>query len=104
MSTHLPMRFLPTAFVELRAVLARQIKDLSAQYPEPHSTTWFFLRYLRRVARRADAGISPRECNGAMRGLIRFYIDCIDPTSDLAWRFEEILDAHRKALRSEHTV
>ena len=104
MNTHLAMSLLPTAFVELRAVLARQIKDLNAQYPEPHSTTWFFLRYLRRVARRADAGISPRECNGAMRGLIRFYIDCIEPTSDLAWRFEEILAAHRKALRSEHTL
>ena len=104
MNTHLAMSFVPTAFVELRAVLARQIKDLSAQYPEPHSTTWFFLRYLRRVARRAEAGVSPRECNAAMRGLIRFYIDSIDPTSDLAWRFEEVLDAHRKALRCEHAL
>jgi hypothetical protein len=102
-SRHLITTFLPTAFVEFRAVLARQIKALNTQYPEPHSTTWFFLRYLRRVARRAEAGVSPRECNSAMRGLIRFYIDCIDPTSDLAWRFEEVLDAHRKALRYEHT-
>lgn len=94
--------FLPTAYVEFRAVLDRHCKDLAGHYPERQSTTWFFLRYVQRTARRAHAHTSARDCNGAMRGLTRFYVDRVARDSDLAWRFEEILDAHRKALRFAH--
>jgi hypothetical protein len=92
---------IPTAFVVFREVVQRHVKDLERATPERYSTTWFFLRYLRRVHKFAHGHDTPRAAGSAMRGLVRFYVDSITQDSDLAWRFEEVLDAHRGALRDD---
>ena len=62
---------------------------------------WYFLRYLRRLATLAEATPHASDVNGAMRGLTRFYVDSLAQDPALAERFENVLAAHRHALRAE---
>lgn len=98
------MSQIPSAapLVEFRETLARHIKDLTRADPERHGTAWYFLRYLKRVAVRAEASPASN-ASGAMRGLTRFYVDSAAADADLSARFDEVLAAHRHALRVEHT-
>lgn len=93
------MAYISSAFVEFREVVQRNVKELESVYPERYSIEWFFLRYTQRVAKHALNGESPRDCDGAMRGLTRFYVDKIANESSLSARFEEVLESHRNALR-----
>ena len=94
------MARISTAFVEFRALLARHVRELEQAYPERYSTTWFFLRYLKRVQRQAE-GPTPRACDRATRGLVRFYCDMADSEQALAERFDEVYFAHRNAVLLE---
>lgn len=98
------MSYHSTGLVEFRAALARHIKDLERDFPERQSTAWFFLRYLQRMVRRAETIEAAGELSGAMRGLTRYYVDRIEPGSALAERFEDVLRAHREALRDDHSA
>ena len=91
-----------SACVEFRETLARHIKELTRADPERHGTAWYFLRYLKRVAKYAEASPKASDASGAMRGLIRFYVDMAAQDPDLTERFEDVLAAHRHALRSDH--
>ena len=99
----MPNELVSSACVEFRATLARHIKQLTRAAPERHSSEWFFLRYLKRVAKQAEATPHASEVSSAMRGLIRFYVDSVAHNAALAERFEDVLAAHRHALRAEHT-
>lgn len=92
--------YVTSAWVEFRETLARHIKALMQGAVEADSVEWFFLRYLRRLATLADATPHAHEVNGAMRALTRFYLDAVAQTPALAARFEEVLAAHRHALRA----
>lgn len=92
-----------SACVEFRETLARHIKALTRSDPERNGTAWYFLRYLKRVARRAEQSPRASDASGAMRGLIRFYVDSAAADADLSERFEDVLAAHRHALRAEHS-
>lgn len=92
-----------SACVEFRETLARHIKALTRSDPPRHSVEWYFLRYLRRVAKCAEATPKASEVSGAMRGLIRFYVDSAAHHAALSERFEDVLAAHRHALRAEHS-
>ena len=96
-------RFVSSALVEFRELVQRHIKDLERSYPEEQSTMWFFLRYLKRLRKCALTRTQARACDGAMRSLTRFYLDRVDEPSDLSWRFDEILESHRHAMRREHS-
>lgn len=96
------MTLIGTGLVEFRETLARHIKQLRQSDPERYSTEWFFLRYLQRLERRAQAVDTARELMGPMRGLTRYYVDRVDVDSPLAPRYDEVLAAHRHALRLEH--
>lgn len=96
------MTYVSTGLVEFRETLARHIKDLERNYPERYGTEWFFLRYLQRLQRRAQAVTTAREMSEAMRGLTRYYVDRVDADTPLAARYDEVLYAHRHALRLEH--
>ena len=96
------MTALSTSFVEFREIVTRHVTELEREYPERQGTTWYFLRYLQRVSRRAQAVESPVELESAVRALTRYYVDNIDEDSELAARFQDVLDAHRHALRSQH--
>lgn len=95
------MTIISGAFSSFREVLARHIKQLAASHPERLGTEWFFLRYLRRLARRAENAERARELDGALRGLTRYYVDRVPEDSPLASAYEDILAAHREALRAE---
>lgn len=95
------MAHLQTSFVEFRETLQQQIREIERNYPERYSKTWFFLRYLKRLQKRALEHHSPRACNSIMRGLTRYYVDSVDDDSPLVERFDIILEAHRYALRTE---
>ena len=91
-----------TAWVEFREILARHIKELERGDPERLAVEWFFLRYLKRLEKHAQATAVADDLSGPMRGFIRFYVDTVDPRSALAERFERVLAAHRHALRMAH--
>lgn len=93
-----------SAWVEFRETLARHIKDLTRSNAERYSVEWFFLRYLQRLATLAQATPDAREVSGAMRGLTRFYVDCLAQNAALTERFEAVLAAHRHALRAEQSA
>lgn len=95
------MAYISSALVEFRELLATHIDDIERAYPERYSTEWFFLRYVKRVNRFALDGETPDACNGAMRGLTRFFVDQVDADSDLTVRFEVLLECHRYALRMQ---
>ena len=97
------MALLNSANVEFRATLARHIRDLERAQPERYGVDWFFLRYLRRLAQQTEDSLSARTTEGAMRGLVRFYSEQVNPQSELSARFDEVLAAQRQALRSEPT-
>jgi hypothetical protein len=99
----MPQELVSSACVEFRETLARHIKALTRSDPQRHSVEWFFLRYLQRVAKRAAASPKASDVSGAMRGFTRFYVDTVAPDSALAERFDDILAAHRHALRAEHS-
>ncbi|MEM7540438.1 MAG: hypothetical protein AAF384_02510 [Pseudomonadota bacterium] len=95
------MGYIQTSFLEFRETLERHIKEMERDYPERYTTDWYFMRYLKRIDMHAHRVDSPRDVSGSMRGLLRFYVDSVEPGSTLAERFEEVLDAHRFALRTE---
>ena len=99
----MPQELVSSACVEFRETLARHIKELTRSDPERHSIEWFFLRYLRRVAKRADESPKASDASGAIRGFTRFYVDSVTHNSALSERFEDVLAAHRHALRAEHS-
>ncbi len=99
----MPHELVSSACVEFRETLARHIKELTRADVERHGVEWFFLRYLRRVARVANASAKASDASGAMRGLTRFYVDSVSGNQDLGERFEDVLAAHRHALRAEHS-
>jgi hypothetical protein len=93
-----------TAWVEFRETLARHIKEITRADPERLDVAWFFLRYLKRLEKRAQATRSARDLMGPMRGFTRFYVDMVDQKDELAERFDDVLQAHRHALRMEHVA
>ena len=95
----LKMTDIQTPFLEFRETLARHVKEMDEQYVERYSVDWFFLRYLKRVSKRAMSTSSPRDVNAAVRGLIRFYVDSIEVDSSLGRRCEEVIGFHRRAVR-----
>jgi hypothetical protein len=89
---------------EFRDLLRQHVRELEGAYPERYSQAWFFLRYVKRIRKRALANPSPRACSGLMRGLMRYFVDSIEEDSELATRFAQILECHRYALRTERRV
>jgi hypothetical protein len=88
-------------FDRLRIVVNRSIKEIDASDPETHSTEWFLLKYLRRIAKRTQPPSEPGQVEGSMRSLVRFYIDNIDEKSNTGSICMDIYEEYRKVLR-EH--
>lgn len=95
------MAYLQSSFIEFRELLDRHVREIELESPEQFTTEWFFLRYVRRVRNRAFNYESPRDCSSLMRGLTRFYVDAVAEDTRMAQRYEEILECHRFALRTE---
>lgn len=95
------MAELQTHFDEFRVVLVRHIKELDALQPATQSTTWYLLKYIRRIHAKVVLSTSPREVDNTMRALIRFYLDAVDKGSELEERCKEVVKFHRRSLRLE---
>jgi hypothetical protein len=90
-------------FGELRLVVLEYIRQIDNSGPEPHSIAWFLLKYLRRIVRTAEPPARPGQVEGAVRSLVRFYVDNIDEKSDLGRICVNIYDQYRKVLRDNQS-
>ncbi|MGK0297209.1 MAG: hypothetical protein ACI9XC_000810 [Gammaproteobacteria bacterium] len=88
-------------FDSLRIVVNRHIKEIDGTNPESHSIEWFLLKYLKRLAKRTEPPSQAGQVEGAMRSLVRFYIDNIDKKSNTGDICIKIYEEYRKVLR-EH--
>jgi len=90
-------------FEDFRQVVVRHAREIEETLqPEPHSTEWFLLKYLRRIVKvTGGEGVSPSQVEGTVRSLIRFYVDNIDENSDTGERCTHIYEEYRRTLR-EH--
>lgn len=87
-------------FGEFRIIVLQHIKEIEALSPESHTTAWFLLRYLKRIARNANPPATRGSMESAMRGLIRFYVDNIEENSALGERCRFIYAAYVNTLRA----
>ena len=86
-------------FGEFRLIVVRHIKEIEAASPQSHTTEWFLLKYLRRIAKNANPPTTPGRKESSMRGLIRFYVDNIEENTLLGERCRFIYEAYVNTLR-----
>ena len=86
-------------FGDFRTYVIQHSREISSEDHEYQSTTWYLLRYLKRIEKSTNTPTTPGRVEGSMRGLIRFYVDNIDEKSDLAERCRKIYEEYRKTLR-----
>lgn len=84
----------------LRIVVRQRIRFLDSAGPVVQSTEWYLLKYLHRIARNTEQPVSDHAVENSMRALLRFYVDAIDPVSELGQLCREIFEAHRHTLRN----
>ena len=90
-------------FGDLRHKVIEYAREIEASRPEADSTAWFLLRYLRRIIRVTEPPSRPGQVEGAIRSLVRFYIDNIDEKSVQGQICINIHDLYRKILRDTWT-
>lgn len=87
-------------FGDFRAFVIQHIKKIEKLDYEADSIEWFLLRYLRRLVKSTEINDAPGRVEGTMRSLVRFYIDNIDPQSELGDQCMKIYEEYRKTLRN----
>lgn len=90
-------------FGDFRAFVIQHIKKIEKLDYEADSIEWFLLRYLRRLVKSTEINDAPGRVEGTMRSLVRFYIDNIDPQSELGDQCMKIYEEYRKTLRNSQT-
>ncbi len=86
-------------FGDLRLMVIEYIREIDATGPEAHSIPWYLLKYLRRIVKSTTTPARPGQVEGAIRSLVRFYVDNIDERSETGRRCINIYDQYRKVLR-----
>jgi len=86
-------------FGDLRIMVNGYIRQIDDNNPETHSAEWFLLKYLKRIVKTAEPPARPGQVEGAVRSLVRFYVDNIDEKSELGRICVNIYDQYRKILR-----
>ena len=91
-------------FGDFRVFVIQHIKELEKGNHETDSIEWFLLKYLRRVVSSTEAEDNAYgKVEGAIRALVRFYIDNIDEKSELGNQCVSIYEQYRKTLREDHS-
>lgn len=90
-------------FGDFRSFVIQYVKQVDKMNYEPDSIEWFLLKYLRRIVHATEGDNAPGRVEGAMRSLMRFYVDNLDERSELADHCLKIYDAYRKTLRYVQT-
>lgn len=75
------------------------IREIDGSEPATYTTAWFLLRYLKRIVKTTEPPARPGQVEGAVRSLVRFYVDNIDEKSELGRICMNIYDQYRKLLR-----
>lgn len=88
-------------FDYLRSLVNEYINDLKSREPESHSLEWFLLKYLRRIEKTSQTPAVPGQVEGAVRSLVRFYVDNIEENSELGDLCTRVYNAYHRVLR-EH--
>ena len=91
-------------FEDFRRIVLSHYRDIAAENPDYQSTTWFLLRYLKRIEKNTTMPTTPENVENSMRGFIRFYVDRIDAKSPLGERCIMIYEEYRKTLRNKQSV
>lgn len=87
-------------FEDFRLAVIRHIREIEADNPAYQSSSWYLLRYLRRIEKTAQAPVSPGRVENSIRALVRFYVDRIEEQSRLGERCRSINEEYRKTLRA----
>lgn len=90
-------------FGEFRSYVRGHIREIEKYDYEKDSIEWFLLRYLRRIVKCIEAENSAGRVEGAMRALLRFYIDNIDKKSELGDQCVRIYDRYRLTIRENQS-
>ena len=85
---------------DFRVFVIERIRLIEQQEFESHSTEWFLLKYLRRIVKTTEAPIRAGRIAGAVRALMRFYIDNVDEHSELGDQCIKIYNEYRKTIRT----
>lgn len=88
-------------FGDFRVFVTEQMKNIEQGEFESYSTEWFLLKYLKRIVKAAETPINAGRIAGAMRALMRFYIDNVDAHSDLGDQCIKIYNEYRKTMRTK---
>lgn len=86
-------------FDELRHMVNEYIHELDAESPPNSSTKWFLLKYLKRIAKAALSPTRPGQVEGAVKAMVRFYVDNIDEKTRSGDMCLNIYEKYRKTLR-----
>jgi len=86
-------------FGEFRLIVIEHIREIETLNPQSHTTEWFLLKYLKRIAHNANPPATRGRMENCMRGLIRYYVDNIEEKSLLGERCRSIHAAYVHALR-----
>lgn len=86
-------------FGDFRLVVIDHIKIIDAANPEAHSIEWFLLKYLKRIVKNTEQPGSAGRVDGAVRALIRFYLDNIDEKSELGGHCIHVYEEYRKTVK-----
>lgn len=91
-------------FGDFRVLVIEHVKELEKGNFETDSIEWFLLKYLRRIVACTEAEDNAYgKVEGAIRALMRFYVDNIDEHSELGDTCVTIYEHHRKTLREDHS-
>jgi hypothetical protein len=88
-------------FGDFRAMVVEYIKQIDNTHPDLQSTEWFLLRYLRHIVKVTEPPAEAGKVEGAVRSLVRFYVDNINEKTELGRICLNIYDEYRKVLREK---
>lgn len=90
-------------FGDFRHAVITYIKQIDNTNPAAQSIEWFLLRYLRRIVKVTEPPAQPARVEGAVRALIRFYLDNLDEKSGPGNICSTIYEQYRKVLRDNQS-
>ena len=88
-------------FDNLRSLVNEYINTIKAREPESHSIEWFLLKYLKLIEKNSQTPAVPGQVEGAIRSLVRFYVDNIEEYTELGDICTRVYNEYRRVLR-EH--
>ena len=90
-------------FGDLRLYVINHIREIQRNDIKAYTTEWFLLRYLKKITDIIEKKEEYNRVEGAIRSLVRFYVDNIDEKSELGDRCRKIHRRYHKLLRQKQS-